>query len=675
MTIEAPAADATTAAPQASDTTTIGTRTIEPDTFGRPDHAPTPLRPYHHGLTPFRDPLRLPPVIRANRRRDVDEVTVRARVAEISLHSQLPRVTMWAYEGSVPGPTIEVERDRPVRIHWTNGMAGTIPVTAVNVDARAEGADAVAFIGTEQRKPGYPKGDERQEPDERMSALPAWQVVHLHGALTDGWNDGWADNATASGGVTTSIYPNRQKSATLWYHDHPMDITRFNVYAGLSGFYLIRDNEERSLDLPRGRHELPLLLRDLNLDRDDDGRLAGRLLYKTGTLPHPLGAVDEHGKPLAGAELPFNGPFDTVNGVIWPHHEVDARWHRLRLLNGANTRTYTLNLVDEDGENVNEHVRVIGTDGGLLGAPAELPEGGIPILPSERLDVLVDFGALRGRRVRLVNGTGIVDDATNREPALMEFRVSRRATRDPFRLPTRLARSFERLTHASIGPHDHHFVALVPGNVAHARDPRTGELVAQLGPEIWELMPVEGHTGPLEPGMIEIENPSTGALTVYERVASRFHDGTFIHVDEGRWVQWNFINLGGPTHPMHIHMTEFQILNRHRIAPVLQAPPADVREPQQIASPVRVIREPGVPQTGEIPDGQNMVPWESGWKDTFRVPAQQWVQVVGKFEGATGDFMYHCHLLDHEDHGMMRPFFVRPAGVGAFSHGSGHGGH
>lgn len=665
MTIEAPARGMT---PEAQATgTTATTEDAAPP--------PTPLAPYHHGLTPFRDPLRIPPVLRSNRRRDVDEVTITARVAEIQLHSQLPRTTMWAYEGSVPGPTIEIERDRALRVHWTNGMAGTVPVTGVNVDARRESAGG-AFIGAAQRQPGFPRDDARYREDVRLHDLPAWQVVHLHGALTDGWNDGWADNATSPGGETTSIYPNRQHAATLWYHDHPMDVTRFNVYAGLSGFYLIRDREERSLDLPRGRYELPLMLRDLNVDADAEGRLTGRLLYTTGTLPHPLGAVDEHGEPAAGAELPFTGPFDAVNGVIWPHHDVDARWYRLRLLNAANTRTYTLNLVDEDGVNVTDAVRIIGTDGGLLGAPATLPEGGLPLMPSERADVLVDFGRLRGKRIRLVDGTGIVTDTTVREPALMEFRVSRRPQRDPFRLPTRLARSFERLSHASIGSHDHHVIALVPGNVAHDRDPATGELQAQLGPEIWELQPVDGHTGPLEPGMIEIANPNTGVPTVYARVASRFHDGTFIHIDEGRWVQWNFINLGGPTHPMHIHMTEFQILNRHRIGPVLQAPPEGVREPQQIGSPVRVIREDGVPPTGEIPEGQNVPEWERGWKDTFRVRAQEWVQVVGRFAGATGDFMYHCHLLDHEDHGMMRPFFVRPAGVGAFSHGGGHaGGH
>ena len=135
-----------------------------------------------------------------------------------------------------------------------------------------------------------------------------------------------------------------------------MGITRFNVYAGLAGVYVIRDDEEDALGLPSGPYELPLLLQDRNLDTDAGGRLTGRLLHK----------VEE-------GTMEFFGPFTTVNGVIWPYADVEARRYRLRLLNGANARTFRLVLLDEAGRPIRDALRQIGTDGGLLGVPSPCP--------------------------------------------------------------------------------------------------------------------------------------------------------------------------------------------------------------------------------------------------------------------------------------------------------------
>jgi len=110
-----------------------------------------------------------------------------------------------------------------------------------------------------------------------VATLPPWTVVHLRGGRTVATSDGWTENASLSGQCTTCDYTNDQRATLLWYHDHAMGITRFNVYAGLAGLYMIRDAEEAALHLPAGPYEIPLLLQDRNLDTAADGSLTGRL--------------------------------------------------------------------------------------------------------------------------------------------------------------------------------------------------------------------------------------------------------------------------------------------------------------------------------------------------------------------------------------------------------------
>src|SRR6266568_6252404 len=151
--------------------------------------------------------------------------------------------------------------------------------------------------------------------NQTVATLPPWTVVHLHGGRTAAVSDGWTENGTLSGQYTTCNYTNDQQATLLWYHDHAMGITRFNVYTGLAGLYIIRDAEEEALRLPAGPYEIPLLLQDRNLDTAPDGSLTGRLLHK-----------------VEDGTMEFFGPFTLVNGTIWPHLPVEARQYRLRLL-------------------------------------------------------------------------------------------------------------------------------------------------------------------------------------------------------------------------------------------------------------------------------------------------------------------------------------------------------
>src|SRR6266567_4030185 len=155
-----------------------------------------------------------------------------------------------------------------------------------------------------------------------------------------------------------------------------------SMCTGLAGLYIIRDAEEEALRLPAGPYEIPLLLQDRNLDTAPDGSLTGRLLHK-----------------VEDGTMEFFGPFTLVNGIIWPHLPVEARQYRLRLLNGSNARIYRLVLLDESGTPVHEKIKQIGTDGGLLGQPVDIPRDGLILSPAERADLIVDFRTLRGQRL------------------------------------------------------------------------------------------------------------------------------------------------------------------------------------------------------------------------------------------------------------------------------------
>jgi FtsP/CotA-like multicopper oxidase with cupredoxin domain len=459
------------------------------DDTGEPDldGAPQPAAP-HFGLTKFLDPLPIPPVLRPHAWWHRDEITITATRAEVRLHSQLPPTAVWAYNGAFPGPTIDVHRDRTLRLSWTNGITGRFPLVAVR--AAADGA---------VHRPGY--RDARGEPLPGISELtgvadlPAWQVVHLHGSATDGGDDGGGQNAVLPGHSQLTEHRNHQQAATLWYHDQAREIAALNVHTGLAGLYLVRDDEEARLRLPSGEHELPLIITDRNLDVDPaTGRLTGQLLYKI--------AAGE-----GGVDAPFTGPFTLVNGVIWPHSEVEARWYRLRLLNASNARCYALNLIDAEDRavNLNAVARQIGTDGGLLPAPTALPEDGLVLAPGERADVLIDFGALRGRSVVLTNTSTEPDCAP--EPDVLEFRVRDRATHEAFRLPEAISTSYYRLLRGSTLPEDqqHVWIALVPPGSS-----------GDGAPQLWELAEV---TDPARlparfpaDGWIQLTDPETGLV-------------------------------------------------------------------------------------------------------------------------------------------------------------------
>ena len=172
-------------------------------------------------LTKFKDCLRMPIILRPHKTDDQRySLRIQMRPAQVQLHSELPPSEVWTYEGSLPGPTIEVTRGQSLQAEWINAIPEDepYPITAVTAP------DGI------QNEPG--RGG--REANSTVATLPPWTVVHLHGGRTAAVSDGWTENATLSGQSTTSDYTNDQQATLLWYHDHAMGITRFNVYAGLA---------------------------------------------------------------------------------------------------------------------------------------------------------------------------------------------------------------------------------------------------------------------------------------------------------------------------------------------------------------------------------------------------------------------------------------------------------
>ncbi len=489
-------------------------------------------------LTPFLDPLPIPAVAQPVTGTSGGEASYEMRVTQQQqqLHQQLPPTTVWGFNDSFPGPTIEAKSDLPVTVRWINDLRDqggdlltTHPLTA---DACAHGAS--------------------------MFANPPHVVPHLHGAHVPAWSDGYPEDAFPPGAETTYVYPNHQLPATLWYHDHAMGITRLNVMMGLAGFYLIRDDlETLLLDLPQGPYEVPLVIQDRSFNTD-------------GSIAYPE-MVHDH----------FHGDFILVNGKVWPYFGVRRGKYRFRILNGSNARAYTLALSNDAA------FWQIGTDGGLLQAPVPLTS--LTISPGERADVVMDFGQYaNGTEILLLNsapapfpgapGDGVV-------PNVMKFIVQ------------------SSIGHVSPLPAVLRPVDVIPeAESVQQRDFDLRKLDEPCAGSAWYINGLEWHD--------ITENPLLGTTEI-----------------------WAFVNKSGMMHPMHMHLVQFQVLDRQ----------AFVYSGDDIE--IVGLRVPPPPH-------------EAGWKDTVQANPLEITRVIARFDDYTGLYAYHCHILEHEDHAMMRQFRV-----------------
>jgi FtsP/CotA-like multicopper oxidase with cupredoxin domain len=578
-------------------------------------------------LTPFVDRLAVPA------RRVCEEpkrLVVRLETAMHRFHRDVPPSRVWAYDGSVPGPTIETLRGMELEVVWDNRLEGPLPVI-VTVAPKSL-ADGVPL----QCLPGRSGG----EPDPAAAALSGWSVTHLHGGLTQAPSDGWTENLIAPGQCALDSYPNDQRATMLWYHDHVMGVTRFDVYAGLAGLWIVRDERERELELPEGPpYELPLLLADRNFDTDLDGALTGELLHKTD--PDVMECF---------------GPFTTVNGTVWPHLDVEPTTYRFRVLNGSNARTYRL-VLTRDGNPDHGRISQIGTEGGLLTAPVSLPSDGLVVASAERADLLVDFSDLAsGTELILWNTAAAPFDGASVDPAtagspnlqgllpwpeVLRIRVveGRRHRR---RVPSVLANDLRRTSRDALGDAVVRAIALVEQ-----------EADAEGMPPMLTLRELAADPTGTEPVITIFEPAADGRqrVTRWRTVATRFEDRTTFFPMLHQPEIWRFVNLTEDTHPMHVHLDHFQVLDRH---------PATV---ELSAGGITAAGTSAVVRIGEAPEdgiSHALDDNERGLKDTVRVNANEVVDILVRFDTFCGRYMYHCHILEHEDGDMMRPFAIMP---------------
>ncbi|WP_306060795.1 multicopper oxidase family protein [Natronococcus wangiae] len=505
---------------------------------------------------------------------------------EQKLHSDLPATTVWGYDGQFPGPTIEAEQGEPIYVRWQNDLPDEhlLPVdTTVHEEMVPYGIDGVRT------------------------------VTHLHGgnveAASDGHAQAWFARDFAKTGPSFEkkdyYYVNDQPPATLWYHDHAIGITRLNVYAGLAGFYLLRNDRERELGLPDGEYEIPLVIQDRSVN--DDGSL-----FYPSAVSEDRGGDDSY--PETSIVPEFYGDVPVVNGKAWPRLSVDPETYRFRLLNGSNSRYYNLKLLEYDeasGETGSDGPSFvqIGNDGGLLSEPVEL-DGRLEIGPGQRADVAVDFADYAGETVLLHNDApslyrGSIEDSdeTKLLPEIMLVDVADSETGESSgTVPDTLA-DVPDLPAESVDRHRH--LTLV------SESDEYGRMKHLLGNR---------------------DQPSGYALD----------DPVTEEPELGSTEIWSLANNTAMSHPMHLHLVHFTVLGREPLTDYDSE--TDGVDPDALESPQ---------------------PYELGWNDVVTVDPGEVVHVLvhfGEYEGLfndqTGEYMCHCHMIEHEDYDMMRPFRV-----------------
>ncbi|HEX2884209.1 MAG TPA: multicopper oxidase domain-containing protein [Candidatus Limnocylindria bacterium] len=429
--------------------------------------------------------------------------------------------------------------------------------------------------------------------------------LHLHGGYTEEGSDGYPEDTFRPDEDHLYHYSEDQQAGTVWYHDHALGLTRLNVYAGLAGIQPVRDAEAEA-GLPAGEFERFIVLQDK------------RFLVDAANGTNPL----YYPSPWAPE---FFGDVAVVNGAAWPNLDVARGWYRLRLVNGSSSRIYHVGLEPS------RPFLLIGTDTGLVERPVGLDR--LILAPGERADLLVDFRRYApGTRVRLVNlplPPHVVSPADVAIDELMQFTVTAAGgLRGAF--ANRTSRPFTRLDPAAAT--NHRTVLLT-----EIMDPETEEpVMALLNARPWTTD--------------EIERPVVDTLE-----------------------QWDIVNLTADTHPIHLHLVQFQLRNRQAIdaerylVDVFGVPEL---HPEHIGSvhgtfPAIDGYLAGAPSSGDA--------WEDGWKDTIQAHPGMVTRILVPFgpnaaPGVpfgtrvpvpyTGRYVWHCHILDHEDNEMMLPYEV-----------------
>ncbi len=619
-----------------------------------------------------------------------------------TLHGSLGPTTLWGFKPAsylVAGPAtprhlggiVVAQKGVPIQITFKNTLPAAHPIP---VDTTIPGAGVGQAVNR--------------------------AAVHLHGGLVPWLSDGgpfdwWAPDGTHGASFLNNqvlrstsaalneaeyYYPNNQSARMLWYHDHAFGITRINAYAGIATGYIIRDGFELGLGLARieaavtgpavSSAEIPIVIQDkifvnaatIGLDPTWPGpKTTGSLWYAhvyekarwkmngnfaNGSAP----AVDPSVIPE------YFGDTMLANGAVYPTVAVEPKRYRIRLLNACNARFLNLQLyvanTSPDRITLNPatgipingpgpNFRVIGTEAGFLQNPVDVPSsvpfnpvtlgGSLITGPAERWDMLIDFSAFAGKKLILYNDAPApfpIGDPRNDYFPLWNVKGNPvNATTLPGQGPnTRIIMQFDVGTGVTtpgcpdvplatdLRPGIDPFLAPIIGGVP---TPTAGIQTRQLTlNETFDLsgrlIQLEGTNVPLVKGTFG--RAYTDAPTETPRI--------------GATEIWEIANLTGDTHPIHFHLVNVQVLNRQ---------------------PFKVGQYNGVPSFLGPPVPPPAT--ELGWKETVKMNPGEVTRVIMRFDlpvvpfpippsPRTGghEYVWHCHILEHEEHDMMRPLVV-----------------
>ncbi|MET0801908.1 MAG: multicopper oxidase [Actinomycetota bacterium] len=641
----------------------------------------------------FRTPMLVPPVMpradtltqRGGKPVDYYEISMRQFAQQI-LPAELPPTTVWGYGAKVaqsnrgllvhnaPSLTIEAMWNRPVRVKWVNELVhanGSFLPHLLPVDPTLHWANPPGGDGNRDSRPTF-----TETPGPYTGPVP--MVTHVHGAVgvaddSDGYAEAWylpratdipsgyategtwyeffARKAASSYGVewgpgfATFQYPNENRASTIWYHDHALGMTRLNVYAGPAGFYVVRggpagDDAVRdsrtggtaALPGPAPREndrfppnkpyrEVPIAIQDRSFNAD------GSLFYPdtraffdgiTGDF-----VPDGEFSPIWNPE--FFGNTIMVNGNTWPFQTVERRRYRFRFLNGCQSRFLILDFGGIPGVEVWQ----IGNEGGFLAAPVDLTAGhGNRLLLglAERADVIVDFG--NGPTGRYVLGNVGPDEPFGGGVPGVDFPVAD---------PGSTGQIMEFRVVPAVGPDDSTPPRYLQLPALTPLLPATGTRRLALIEEADEGADQDGE---------EVEGPVAALLgTVADGVwtARGWMEPVTENPSVGSTEIWEMYNTTADAHPMHIHEVVFEVVNREGL---------ETNAEGEVAQPIELDGDVALPE-----------PWETGFKDTVIAYPGQVTRVKARFETA-GQFVWHCHIVEHEDNEMMRPYRIGPAQPG-----------
>ncbi|HYI44448.1 MAG TPA: multicopper oxidase family protein [Actinomycetota bacterium] len=448
------------------------------------------------------------------------DIRLVARVADVKILPGAP-TRMWTFNGTFPGPLIRRPSGRRTRVTVVNDL----PAKAKSLTIHHHGSHS------ESKHDGLPLPEVAIEPGKSRT------YVYEH--MEDG---------------------KPERAALQWYHDHSHGRTSLNSWMGLAGLFILDDDFEKRLSLPKGRYEIPLFLTDRRFTANNQ---LDTELFET---------------PAATREV--RGDIYLVNGALRPFAEVEPRRYRFRVHNGSGFQMYNLVLRARSKQ---VPMIQIGTESGLLPAPVKRTE--VLLGPAERADLVVDFSDFAGRNLTLKSK--FLENATgsdgSRAGTFMQFRVRPKARRrDNSKIPKHLRPLPDWVSQAPAEPDR----VWAFGN---GIDPTTGEQAQTINGRAFDHERVDAQ--------VELDSVET----------------------------WLLVNTTTRSHFIHIHDVDWVILSRNDAAPP---------------------------------------PYEAGLKETFRLDPGDSLAVAAKFSDHLGRFLIHCHMLDHEDGGMMATWEVVAPGAG-----------